>query len=210
MRKSTCCIIPTIWHSGEGEVMETVKRSVLSGVREEGWTGEAQKTFRAAKLFCMVLSYCINFSFFWDILISILTCSKTSIWKNSQKRNLPPMTQYSHLATASKLCSPSHANFLKVVHLYSAHFLFFKRLFFWERQRQREWGRGREGGRERESQAGFVLPAQGLTSAQGLNSQNCEIMTWAETKSQTLNRLSHPGAPMVPTFLFSPPPCSHC
>ena len=29
---------------------------------------------------------------------------------------------------------------------------------------------------------------------QGLNSWNCEIMTWAQIKGQTLNWLSHPGA----------------
>ena len=29
----------------------------------------------------------------------------------------------------------------------------------------------------------------------GLEPTNCEIMTWAEIRSQLLNQLSHPGAP---------------
>ena len=31
-------------------------------------------------------------------------------------------------------------------------------------------------------------------------SQDPEIMTWAETKSQTFNQMSHPGAPKVYTY----------
>ena len=27
--KATCCVIPTVWHSGEGKIMETVKRPVV-------------------------------------------------------------------------------------------------------------------------------------------------------------------------------------
>ena len=53
-----------------------------------------------------------------------------------------------------------------------------------------EWGRVRE---ERESQAGSELPVQSLM--QGLKLQSREAMTWAESKSQTLNWLSHPAAP---------------
>ena len=31
----------------------------------------------------------------------------------------------------------------------------------------------------------------------GLDPMNCESMSWAAVKSQTLNRLSHPGAPIL-------------
>ena len=48
-------------------------------------------------------------------------------------------------------------------------------------------------GAERESQAGSALSAQSLT--------NWEIMTWAEIKSQMLNRLSHRGAPLASCFI---------
>ena len=68
---------------------------------------------------------------------------------------------------------------------------FFKFIYlFWEKDSAREQGKDRERGREgkREFRAGCVLTV-------GLDSKNCEIVTWAETKSQKRNRLSHPGAP---------------
>ena len=34
----------------------------------------------------------------------------------------------------------------------------------------------------------------------GLKPTNCEIMTWTETKSWTLNWLSHPGTPPLPSL----------
>ena len=60
------------------------------------------------------------------------------------------------------------------------------------RARESKQGRGRKRGRER-------IPSR-LRSVStepdvGLELTNLEIMTRAETKSQTLNRLSHPGAP---------------
>ena len=56
-------------------------------------------------------------------------------------------------------------------------------------------GKGqKERERERESQAGSTPSVQ--SPMQVWNSQNCEIMTWAETKSRTLNWLSHPGNPV--------------
>ena len=48
-----------------------------------------------------------------------------------------------------------------------------------------------------------MLPAQ--SPMQDSNSQNCEIMTWAETKSQMLNQMSHPGAPIFYLFITQPP-----
>ena len=79
--------------------------------------------------------------------------------------------------------------------------LFFKFIYlFWKRQRQCKSGRGRNRGRERESQPGSKLPVQSLTWS--LNSWNCEIMTWAKTKSRSLNWLSQPGTPEM--FSFDP------
>ena len=53
--------------------------------------------------------------------------------------------------------------------------------------------------RETESQAGFAVSA--WSSMRGPVSWDSEIMTWAETKSRTLNHLSHPGAPYF-YFIF--------
>ena len=58
--------------------------------------------------------------------------------------------------------------------------------------------------KERGFQAGSVLSAQ--SPRRGLNPRRREIMTWAGTKSQRLNRLSHPGALVVP-FLKTQPFC---
>ena len=63
-------------------------------------------------------------------------------------------------------------------------------IYIWEREKEHK-RRGRE--RERESQAGSSLSVQSPT--QGLNPGTVGIMTWAETKSQTLNWRRHPGAP---------------
>ena len=52
-------------------------------------------------------------------------------------------------------------------------------------------GRGVEGDGQRISRRLWAEPRAWL----GAQSHNPEIMTWAETKSQTLNQLSHPGAP---------------
>ena len=68
---------------------------------------------------------------------------------------------------------------------------------FWERHsvcvcmHVCEWGRGRE----RASPNG--IRAVSTESIMGLDLRNCEFMTWAENKSLVLNRLSHPGAPLL-------------
>ena len=58
--------------------------------------------------------------------------------------------------------------------------------------------------RERETQR---IPSRLCTvSAEpnvGLHLTNCEIMTGSEIKSQSFNRLSHPGAPVVAYFKWS-------
>ena len=61
------------------------------------------------------------------------------------------------------------------------------------REGEREGERERERERENESQVGSMLSVQSPTW--GSNSRNHKIMTSAETKSRTLNRLSHPGVP---------------
>ena len=71
-------------------------------------------------------------------------------------------------------------------------------LFIWEREREREraWaGAGAE--IEGEFQAESLLSMEPDT---GARSHNPEIMTWAETKSWMLNRLSHPGIPVIMKF----------
>ena len=69
----------------------------------------------------------------------------------------------------------------------------FKCLFtyFFERDKE-QVGKGREREGDREPSR---LHAVGTEPKAGLELTNCDIMTWAETKSQTLNQLSHPGGP---------------
>ena len=73
---------------------------------------------------------------------------------------------------------------------YEVKYVIFLMFIYFERKH--EWGRGRESKRERESQAGSTVSTK---LNEGLNPTNCGIMTWAETKSQLLNQLSHPGTP---------------
>lgn len=71
---------------------------------------------------------------------------------------------------------------------------FLKILFILEKEHK--WGRGKVRGGER-------IPNRPYTehgARHRTQSQNLEFMTQAEIKSQTLNRLSHPGA--LPCFLF--------
>ena len=77
---------------------------------------------------------------------------------------------------------------------------FFLSLFIYFERDKDSMSRGqaeREG--DRESQAGTALSAQ--SPMWGSNPWNHEFMTWAETKSQTLNQLSHRGAPNLFFFL---------
>ena len=53
LKKAIYCRIPTVWHSGKGKIMETVKRSVVA--RVEGrvvWVDGAEEIFRTANPFC--------------------------------------------------------------------------------------------------------------------------------------------------------------
>ena len=67
----------------------------------------------------------------------------------------------------------------------NTYFYFLKIVYF----RERAWERGR--GRAREN---LKLTLHWAQSLRGAWSHNSEIVTWAKTKSQTLNRLNHPGA----------------
>ena len=83
-----------------------------------------------------------------------------------------------------------------VLHTFSEHlffFLIFLNAYFWEGDRDRvQTGGGAEREGDTESKAGSVLTEE--SHMRGSN-PNREIMTWAETKIWTLNRLSHLGTP---------------
>ena len=64
--------------------------------------------------------------------------------------------------------------------------------------RDRVWaGHGSEREWDTESEAGSGLRAVSTEPEEGLQLTSCEMMTWA---SQTLNQLSHPGAPITLIF----------
>ena len=76
------------------------------------------------------------------------------------------------------------------------------------RDREKEWERESEWeclhalgrGRERIPSRCQAVRAE---PAAGLDLTNCEIMTWAEMKSRTLNQMSHPGTPWA-SLIFKP------
>ena len=75
---------------------------------------------------------------------------------------------------------------------------FFKCIFiYFEGEIESHQERGRERGRENLRQVPHCPRRANL----GLELTNCEVMTRAEIKSQTLNRRSHPGAPT--DFVFN-------
>ena len=62
--KATDCLIPTTWHSGKGKTMETVKSDCQGTGIREGWIDEAQRIFRAVKIFCdTIMVYICHYSF---------------------------------------------------------------------------------------------------------------------------------------------------
>ena len=67
--------------------------------------------------------------------------------------------------------------------------------YFEVRASEHEWRRGRD-------RIPTRLHAVSTEADAGLEPMNCEIMTWAEIKSQTLNQLSHPCAPEAKNFLL--------
>ena len=75
---------------------------------------------------------------------------------------------------------------------------FFLKFIYFEREGKYKLGRDRERQRERIPSR---LHAVSMKPNVGLDFTNCEIMTWAKIKRQTLNQLSHPGAPSVFSFL---------
>ena len=49
-------MIPTVWHSGEGTPVGTVRRSVVAGLGEGVMNGQGtERFFTAVKLFYMIL-----------------------------------------------------------------------------------------------------------------------------------------------------------
>ena len=70
---------------------------------------------------------------------------------------------------------------------------FFKMFIYLGGGHSTSWGGVETEERETPKQAGSTLSAQ--SPMWGSDSQNCEIMAWAEIKSRIPNRLSHPGAP---------------
>ena len=85
---------------------------------------------------------------------------------------------------------------LSTIHLFNnlktIYFLMF--IYFWEIECVHVQGRGRGRGWERIS---GCLCTVSVELDVGLNSTNCEIMTWAEINSRMLNWLSHPSAPSL-------------
>ena len=79
-------------------------------------------------------------------------------------------------------------------------FFFSTFIYFWDRERQSMNGGGAEREREgdTESETGSRLWAVSTEANAGLKLTDREIVTWA---GQTLNQLSHPGAPNHPKFL---------
>ena len=80
--------------------------------------------------------------------------------------------------------------------MYSIKFIY----LFWEREREHECARGVE-------KEGQRIPSRFCMVSTKPNAEldptNCEIMTWAEVKSQTLNWLSHSGAPELKCLLVT-------
>ena len=76
--------------------------------------------------------------------------------------------------------------------------IFFKKKFFLSLFICSRESESKGGGAEREGEKTRIprkLHKTGVEPHAGLKLMNCEIMTWAEIKSWTLNQLSHPGAP---------------
>ena len=74
---------------------------------------------------------------------------------------------------------------------------------FWEREWARERARASGGEAERgRKRIQSRLPAVSVEPTAGLEPMNCEFMTRTETKSRTLNWLSHPAPQRVEVFKY--------
>ena len=54
---------PTIWYSGKGKTMETIRSAVARSWDwgcGEGWIGREQRNFRAVKILCVIPQWCIH------------------------------------------------------------------------------------------------------------------------------------------------------
>ena len=80
--KATYCMIPTLWHSGKGKTMETVKSSVVArSSRERGMNMWSIEVFRAMKLFCMILHW-------WTHPITHVSKSVECTWPMTMNLNI--------------------------------------------------------------------------------------------------------------------------
>ena len=70
-----------------------------------------------------------------------------------------------------------------------------------ERERERGQATSRAGAERRRDKIPSKLYAISTELDAGLELMNYEIMTWAEIRSQMLNRLCHPGIPILVNFL---------
>ena len=86
------------------------------------------------------------------------------------------------------------------LHFSPDYFNFFFNVYFWERERKRA-REGQERGKHR-IHSRFQARDVSTEPDAGLELMNHEIMTWAKIKSQTLNRLSHPGTPIYHIFFI--------
>ena len=86
-------------------------------------------------------------------------------------------------------------------------FFFFTFIYFWETERDSTSKGGAEKEWDTESKADSRLWAVSTEPDVGLKPTNHEIMTWAESwlltghLNRTLNQLSHPGTPILSSFL---------
>jgi len=100
---------------------------------------------------------------------------------------------------APRLGVACSADWASQVHLWLSFFFFLNiYLFIWEQEsaiaHAWEWVGGRDRGRKSESTPESPL-SQGVRGQ--AQSQDPEIRTWAETRSQMLNQLSQLGAPLM-------------
>ena len=79
-KKAICCIIPSIWPSGKRKTGDSKK---ISGCHKlegrKGWIGRVQRIFRAVKMLCRILSWCIH---------AIIPLSKPTEWDSRMNPNV--------------------------------------------------------------------------------------------------------------------------
>ena len=147
---------------------------------------------------------CLKYKFYIYFYCALGTTRRYAIKKEI------PWNWYSHIPYILKSSPENHIFFQKMLSNPCWHsFFFFIKFIYLERrgEGEREYmhaSRGEaEEGRERILSR---LHAASTDPDAELKLTNREIMTWAEFKSGTLNRLSHPGAPILTFLQYG---CSH-